>query len=67
MAPKMIAKGKVERGGAIQLETPADNPPHRSKGADAYLQAMMEASKRGEVVDWDGVADVLRFSVDNIT
>lgn len=67
MAAKMIARGKVERGGAIQLETPANTTPHQRTGADAYLQAMMEASKRGERVDWDGVADVLKFVVDSET
>jgi hypothetical protein len=60
----MIAKGKVQRGGPVQIRTAAGTmiggyAVQCEDGGLAYLDAMMAAAEAGEAVDWAGVLSVI--------
>ena len=60
----MIATGKVQQGGPVQMRTAAGTvidgrAVQRKDGAQAYLDAMMAAAEAGEAVDWAGVLHVI--------
>ena len=63
-AATMIAAGKVQHGGPVQMRTAAGTvidgrTVQRKDGAQAYLDAMMAAAEAGEAVDWAGVMRVI--------